>query len=495
MNKHARFLGATLGILVLAFALRVYHLDAQSLWWDEIAPLVISRLPFPDWLTPVLQDRGHPPGFYFLLTWITPWGVNEFWVRYLSVCLGTLSVALLARLGKMLGGARVGGVAALLMAVSPFYIWYAQETRMYAPLIFATLASSWAFLELIRQPRAVAALGLFGAAVFGLYAHYLFGVFLVTQLLFLVMARGKHPRALRMWLAATMSAGILFGAWLTLLQVSSVQGRPNLDWIPNAQWHDLALSLYGVLLGASAEPTLWLNWVTPLFGLILAGYGVIRFWNTPAREMLRYLLLWLIVPWLFLFVISMVMPGRALYVDRYLTPFAPALLLLIALGASALYARQRVVCALVAIGALTPLWFSLANMYTLPRYARDDWRGVVAFLAQHMQPREVALVDLSLELPFEFYNTQKLAWAEHPFANDARLDEWFQANAALRTHTAVWLVTTALPINTHRFYPDEAGQRAFAQQDAFRRVMDARYRKLQEWWFPGLMLTKYQVTP
>ena len=494
--KLARFFLFGCVITAGAFALRVLFLDAQSLWWDEIAPIVIAQLPFPEWLVPVFQDRGHPPGLYFLLTFLTLFGVNEFWLRFLSVFLGTLSVAILARLGKRIGGARVGLIAALLMAISPFYIWYAQEVRMYALLIFAALASAWAFIELLHRPRRSIAFGLFAADVFGLYAHYLFGLFLLTQLLFLVMSRGRYPRALRMWMAATFGAGALFGAWLLMLQLSPVQGRPNLDWIPNAQWYDPALSFYSALLGASAEPTFFFNWVTPLLGLLLAAYGVIVFWKTRARENVRYVLTWLIVPWLFLFLVSIVMPRRALYVDRYLTPFMPALLLLIALGASALYAKQRVVFAIAGVIALMPVLLSLSNMYTMPRYARDDWRGLVAYLEKNVQaPREAVLMDLSLELPFDFYNRKNLTRLEHPFGNDPQLGAWFQNNASLKNYAAVWLVTTALPINVHRFYPDEAGQRAFARQDAFKRAMDARYRSVLEVWFPGLVLTKYQVSP
>lgn len=492
--KHSRFFVTALGIVLVAFALRVYRLDGQSLWWDEIFSLSIARLGFPDWLVYVLTERSNPPGYYFFLSLLLPFGTQEFFLRFLSVVSGTASVALMARLGVMLGGARVGGVAALLMAVSPFYIWYAQEARMYAPLVAVVLASSWAFLELVRRPRARVALALFVCAVFGLSLHYLFGLFLLTQLVFLLMSRGRYPRALRWWVLATFAAGGFFLLWLAGVVLIPQPGRPNLDWIPNPQWYDLALSFYGALLGASAEPTFWLNWVTPLLGLGLAGLGVMFFWKTAARENMRYLVTWLLLPWLFLFFVSMVMAGRSLYVDRYLAAFLAPLLLLIALGASALYARQRVVLVVVMGAALTPMLFSLFNMYTMPRYARDDWRGAVAFLTENTQAREAVLLDLSLELPFDFYNRAQLTRVEHPFGDDPQMLAWVESDA-LEKYSAVWLVTTALPINVHRFYPDEAGQRAFAQQDAFKRAMDARYRKMQKVWFPGLMLTKYQVTP
>jgi len=483
-------------ITFTAFALRVFRLDAQSLWWDEIAPIAIAQLPFPEWLVPVFQDRGHPPGLYFLLSLWTPLGTGEFFVRFLSVIGGTLSVAIAAKIGAIVGGWRVGGITALLMAVSPFYIWYAQESRMYAPLILAAVASSWAFLALLHRPRGSVAFGLFLSDVFGLYVHYLFGLFLIAQLFFWAMSRGKYPRALRVWAAATGSAGILFVPWLLALQLTTIQGRPNLDWIPNARWYDPLLSLYGVVLGASQDPNFVLNWLAPLCALGLAVYSILATWKSGAREDLRYLLTWLAAPWLFLFLLSLPFPNRSLYVDRYLTPFIPALLIFVALGTVALYQRNRVALGVVAILALTPLVFSLWNMYFVPRYARDDWRGMIAYLQQNADAsHEAVLMDLSLELPFDFYNRSAMRVIEHPFPQEEDLSEWIDSQRDWRAFSHLWLVTTALPINVHRFYPDAQGQLDFSKQNAFKHAMDARFAVEQEQWFPGLVLTKYRVQP
>lgn len=483
-------------LTLTAFALRVYRLDAQSMWWDELAPVLIAQLPFPDWLVPVFQDRGHPPGLYFYLSLWTQLGAGEFFVRYLSAFLGTLSVAIVARLGARVGGARVGIIAAGLMALSPFYIWYAQESRMYAPLIFAAVASSWAFVELLHAPQPRVALGLFLADVFGLYIHYLFGLVLLAQLLFMVFGRGRYARARRLWIAATFSAGLAFLPWLIALQLTPIRGRPNLEWIPNAQWFDPALSLSAALLGAAQEPSFVFNWLPSLLALALAIYGAAVYRKTKARENVRYLLFWLLAPWLFLFLVSLPIPQRALYVDRYLTPFVPAFLLLVALGASALWQFKRAVFGIVAVMALLPMLLALANMYFEPRYARDDWRGVSAYLRQNVDAAHDALVfDLSQALPFDYYLRGDLSKLERPLGEENAFASWIQAQPDLRTRAHLWLLTTAIPINIHRFYPDETGQRAFARRDPFKRAMDAQFVVEREEWFPGLLLTRYRVEP
>ena len=509
-NVNKKFFWSVLVITLAAFALRVFRLDAQSFWWDEVMPVAIAQLPFPQWWEPVFQDRGYPPGLYFLLTAWSSLGVGEFYLRYVSVICGTLSVAVMAQLGARVSGGkssqdngnvttcprRGGAFAAALMAVSPFYIWYSQELRMYAPLILATVASSWAFLTLLYRPRWQVALGLFLCDVFGLYLHYLFGIFLISQLLFWVMARGRYPRALRFWVAATAAAGVLFIPWLLALQLSPIHGHPNLGWIPNARWYDPALSLYAVVLGASQDPNFILNWVTPLGALALAIYGTLSLWKSKARSELRYLLTWLLAPWLLLFFLSIPISGRSLYVDRYLSPFIPPLLILIAAGALAFYQRNRALLGAVAVIALTPLVISLWNMYFVPRYARDDWRGLLAYVHENADSiHDAVLVDLSLELPFGFYNRSAVRVIEHPFPQDENIGEWMESQQDWRMRSHLWLVTTALPINVHRFYPDAQGQLAFAKQDAFKNAMDARFAVEQEKWFPGLVLTKYRVQP
>jgi len=58
--------------------------------------------------------RNHVP-FYFLVMniWIRL-GESEFILRYLSLIAGVLTVALIARTGRLLGGWRVGLAAAFL---------------------------------------------------------------------------------------------------------------------------------------------------------------------------------------------------------------------------------------------------------------------------------------------------------------------------------------------------------------------------------------------
>ncbi|MEP7199138.1 MAG: glycosyltransferase family 39 protein, partial [Chloroflexota bacterium] len=133
-------------ILLAAFALRVFQLGAQSLWYDEAVSLFIAQKPIPDLIAHTASDI-HPPLYYILLHfWLAVAGTSEFAAAFFSLFFGVLLVALGCRMARDWFGAYVGVVAAFLIAVSSFNLWYAQEVRMY------TLVGCMALLSLMFLP-------------------------------------------------------------------------------------------------------------------------------------------------------------------------------------------------------------------------------------------------------------------------------------------------------------------------------------------------------
>ena len=134
-------------IVAFGTALRLYHLDAQSYWLDELSSLEATtgrgfvdqelprgvivrpgRLTRLDRAPPVwriwttMQMFSHPPGFYVVLRgWRVLFGDGEAAVRMLSVVCSLASVVLVYFVGERLAG-RAGLWAAGLMAVSPLQV-------------------------------------------------------------------------------------------------------------------------------------------------------------------------------------------------------------------------------------------------------------------------------------------------------------------------------------------------------------------------------------
>ncbi|HEX5416604.1 MAG TPA: glycosyltransferase family 39 protein, partial [Chloroflexota bacterium] len=177
----AAALALVLVVTAAAFALRLWRLEFQSLWWDEGVSIYLAGAGVPA-LT-FAKDFAvdlHPPGYHLLLAlWRALFGPTVFSMRLLSVMAGTLTIPLVARLGLLFARAdarvRVGLLAATLAAVSPIAVFYSQESRMYPFLPFLGALSLYLTLRVIRRPTGGNWLLWTVANLLSWYTYYYFG--------------------------------------------------------------------------------------------------------------------------------------------------------------------------------------------------------------------------------------------------------------------------------------------------------------------------------
>ena len=84
--------------------------------------------------------------------WGGVFGLGEAGVRSLSLIAGAATVPVAYLAGRELSGVRAGLVAAALVAVSPFLVFYSQEARAYALLTLLGALSFWLFARALRRP-------------------------------------------------------------------------------------------------------------------------------------------------------------------------------------------------------------------------------------------------------------------------------------------------------------------------------------------------------
>ena len=402
-------------ILLLAFGLRFYRLGAQSLWNDEGTSVALAQRD----LVSMTQDAArdiHPPLYYWLLgAWVRLFGTGEAAVRSLSALLGVVLVALTFALGRLLAGRWTGLVAALLAAVSPFQVYYAQEARMYMLLAVLTAGSMLALVLLVDRSRpalpAFVALALLEAA--GLYTHYSFAFVVaalnLAYLLWLALtwraaaSRGVLARQLAHWLIAQAAVLLLYLPWLptALRQVtawpSPVQSTPFLP--------ALATTWRWLVFGSTIETG---GVIVPLVvAALLASAGLLSLamgWIGKGALRTRWRAAWLAL-WLGLPLFSIL--GLGLYREAYLKfllVVTPAAGLLMACGLLVpqpgprqrsrlrLYALRTVQLAL-ALLLLVPGVRALGNYYTDPAYARDDYRSMAAYIEAVGRPGDAILLN------------------------------------------------------------------------------------------------------
>ena len=136
-------------ILVLGLGLRLINIH-QSFWLDEASQ---AQLASPS-LSQIWSGRGgdfHPPLFYFLAHFWLQFSRSEIWLRLLPISFGLANIWLIYIFARQLfPGQNLklknwsfnnGHLASMLLALSPFHIYYSQEFRMYSLLaLLGTLA-------------------------------------------------------------------------------------------------------------------------------------------------------------------------------------------------------------------------------------------------------------------------------------------------------------------------------------------------------------------
>lgn len=376
-------------ILVTAAALRLHDLDRTSFWYDEAVSWSQSKDGLAHLLSSVAADN-YPP-LHNILLWATMpvLGDSETALRLPSALLGILAVALMVPLGTLLSGRTAGLVAAALLAVSPFHIWYSTEARMYALLAATGLAFLLAVLNALNRPSGWRLLAVVLSGTLFLYSHIyaLLGVAsvgLVCTVLTLRDILGRHApgesAALRASLAMAAS-GLLFLPWLAILAGRARSVAEEGFWIapPTLGFlKTMAFSISGSLV------LFWLLLALAVLGLILSRPAAaprspeacerhrsvaVCAAYTAGPPLLAYAYSILVQPILF---------------DRYLIAAWPGLILLASASAQRLVPRLGPI-ALVAAA----LVFTYPELrFTLTGKIRPEWREIVQDYRSERRPED-----------------------------------------------------------------------------------------------------------
>ena len=405
-----------LGGFLVAFALRLYHLGAESLWYDETVSVILARKSIPALIAHTAGDI-HPPGYYMLLhMWQTitkPISFHglEFLYAWPSLFFGLLIIALLFPVARRLYDRRVALLALWLAAVNPFHIWYSQEVRMYTVgaalglLCFWILLRYWQPLNFASDKRPSDAVLLSSyalCAAVGLYMLYYFAFLLIALFtIALIFAWQGHRQETRQkrrlvdWLIAHGAIVLLWLPWLPTFwrQATDPPVPPwRVPWqSPLALFETLVESLRVLLLGESmnAGGGIWALW---LLVLVVAAYGYTKPTGGQREKFALFILLLAVFAPLVMIVLTTLLV-TPLYHVRYLFTYAPPLMIVVAAGLLRLYAIRRTLGAVALLILLMLNGVSLHRFWNAPAYRTDDHRTAVAELATNWRPGDAILVN------------------------------------------------------------------------------------------------------
>ncbi len=400
-------------VVLLAFGLRLYALDRQDIWGDEAFSIWLSSQPLGDVVAGGADT--HPPLYPLLLyLWERLAGTSTLAVRLLSALVGTLVVPIVYVLGVQAtrptahGSRGVPLLAALLAAVSPILVYYAQETRMYGLVTLLAAASVYWALRFLHEPRSRAvALAWWSTSLAAAYTHYYaFFVILAENLVLLpALWRRRHRGGwgeLGRWLAVQGGVALAYLPWIAV-QSGFLGGKASARF---GEW-DLATALRiasDTLTAFAAGPAMQPAWawaVAAVFGLAL-GAGLIFTLGLRRPEGLLVAAI-LLLPLLLAWAVNPIMP---FFHARYLLSVAPAFYLLVAWGVAALREVWAPLGAIAGLALLTGSGLGMAGYYGDEAYVKGRYGQMMDYVEAHAQPGDGLLLANPLQQPlYEYYGS------------------------------------------------------------------------------------------
>lgn len=433
-----------LGLVAIAFGLRVASLDFQSLWRDEVDAILFAERSLP-----VLLDNfrkiGENGPLYFLALhyWIAVAGRTAFAVRFFALLAGVLSVPLLVVTGRRLGMDKAGWLAALLLTFAPYHVWYSQEAKMYSWVVLVTLIQVLLFLAAWQSGRIVPWLVYLAIAALSVYIHFFMALMIAVAglwILLLIVLEKRLSRQL-VWRIGLV-IGFLAILYLPLArwQIPFLLTPAETGYYPYSLPEMVRILVVGFSLGFRPGPEFWpAGLYLVLTGISLVYAGVTR--QTEGENPRRFAgltLIWLVLPLILVYLISL---SRPMFTDRYLILSLPAFLLLTAAGIVACGRHSRPIAVLLVVVLLffssRAIWDQGHNLY------KADFRDAAAVITERAGANATIVYLMPyIHHAFQYYLPRSYRWIEPPYTNDGGKESDVHRDLTRKLIEAkeVWLV-------------------------------------------------------
>jgi uncharacterized membrane protein len=442
-------------ILGIAVVLRCAFLSKESLWLDEAESWYFAS----DLGRALAGESTNPPLYYTMLHfWIGWFGTSEAALRSLSVVPGILSVGLIYALARKMFSRGIGLGAALYQSISSFQIYYSQEVRTFAWLVFFILAGAlalWNALEArLGKRRFLYFSGYALLSALALYSHFITVFFLAGFGLYVLFRRRKQ---LIPFIASSAVAVLLFLPWLmTMLRAAAGGGQQYRRYL----FLKLPQAYFSFLFGDTLIPldgeavthvrTTLLHFAPLLLGAMLSVAVLLPFlWRAWKRwgDRLEFVVVASVAPVLLAFLVSFKV---VVFDERYLIAASPFLYVVVAVAIAELLRWRKGEMpvwqswgALAAVGLYSVLLLlSLYNYYFNPRFGREQWREAVAYIESQDAGKTFIVFDPRwLHRCYDYYQKRGLPYG---FVND------ISDPGKLAGYDSIWFVQSESDSTTAR---------------------------------------------
>ena len=354
----------------------------QSIWFDEAYSAYLVRGDFSDiWRLTALDV--HPPFFYFCLRiWTLIFGTTDFAMRFMSVFFGCVAIVFTFQLARRWFGNKAATVGIFLMSLSPIFIRYGQEMRMYT-LVFAIVTAAGYVLTRALDTGKRHYWIIYGVLVsLGMWTQYLTAIAWIAQLAYIIYHYGglKNTLHQKYILMSYVLAVLLFVPWLPSFFIQLVTVQRGF-WIPEPTLASIPGFLSESLVYTDADGTN--SWFAIIVALAYISLGVLAYrllkktTNTTKKHFI-FIFSMVVLPPALLFLLSLP-PLSSLFVDRYIL-YSAGFIWLLAGIILALSPRRKLLPAFCTIAMLGCALIGIINVESRePRgYVKEIYEDVAA---------------------------------------------------------------------------------------------------------------------
>lgn len=369
-------------ILLVGIFLRLYHLDYQSAWLDEVLVLKESdsASTFEIVYNAVLLRDSTSFLHIFSIYYLGHiWEHSILLARIISATAGILSIFYIYKLGLIMLNRRVGYFAAIFLTLNLFHIEYSQEARSYALLVLFVIIAFYRFYHYIYKPNLWNALylGIFLGLITNCHPIGLLNIASIFLVLFLILILKKDWKSrFNIIKGGIVSAAVMFLFFWFIYPIVLAASKITSFWIADASFERVH-QVFSELAGRSLL-FLGLHILAFIFFTIKI---ILELKNNKKAFLENKLLLcyFVILSWIGLEVIVILVKsffGISILLSRYMIAILPAMVLGLAISIDLIKSQKiKYIIIIIVVG------FSVYNTFYKLDYYNTISKGQFKELA------------------------------------------------------------------------------------------------------------------
>ncbi len=314
------------GLLFLIFS--ILNLTS-SIWFDEAYSSYLIRGDFSQIWEMTAQDV-HPPFYYFALKmWSSIFGTSDVALRFMSIFFGLIAIIFIFQAMKKWFGIRPACLATIFAAISPMFIRYGQEMRMYTMVLaivaIATYVLSLA-LEKGTDKRGIKFWFLYAVLIsIGMWTHYFSAFMWIAHVMVVIVHFGgfkkifKNKKVIKLLVLTYGFAILTYIPWIPSF-FNQVQIVEKGFWIPPISFDVISDFFTSALFFNTAKEVTGWGFVFGVALIVMFILCVVAVWKKASvklKKALKFMAIIAAVPFFVMTVVSLP-PLTSSFVDRYI---------------------------------------------------------------------------------------------------------------------------------------------------------------------------------